>query len=243
MRGNAGTKSGIKLQMSDAFTSSLRNKSSAWCWLAAAALLTWGVFDRSVDANDNNTSAPVALALGQNVDEEAAEGPADDASPKKKKPDIISVRPFLSVDKFPPGGECEVLMYVTVKEGWHINANPAMPDNFIATTVTLKSKQKCELTNIKYPKSHPITLAGIDEPVHTYDGQVAIRGVILIPVTAAGQVDEMEIHVRYQACNDKSCLPPATLVFKTKVPVAGIGQEVKAVNQNLFRAEDEKEKK
>lgn len=230
------------MQMSDSFIKPLR-KASCSLLLAAVGAWAWGLLDRTAGANDGIDSAPVMLAFGRNFDEQPAATPEQNAPPKKKKPDLISVRPFLSVDKLPPGGECEILLYVTVKEGWHINANPAMPDNFIATTMTLKSKQKCELDEVKYPKSHPITLPGLKEPVHTYDGRVAIRGVISVPVTAAGQVDEIEIHVRYQACNDKSCLPPTTLVFKTKVPVAGIGQEVKAVNQNLFRAEDEKEKK
>lgn len=209
--------------------------------LLAMVALTAGLIPRTIDAYDAKNTAPAVPATQQNLDERSTETLAEETAPKKKKPEMISVRPFLSVDRLPPGGECEILIYVTVKEGWHINANPAMPDNFIPTTVTLKSKHKCELTSIKYPKSHPMTLAGIDEPVHTYDGRIAIRGVIGIPITAAGQVDEIEIHVRYQACNDKSCLSPTTLTFKTKVPVAGIGQEVKAVNQNLFRAEDEKE--
>lgn len=173
--------------------------------------------------------------------EEAAEESNDDAS-KKKKTEKISLRPYLSVDKLPPGNQCEILLYVTVQEGWHINANPAMPENFIPTKVTLKSKQKCELVELKYPKARELSLQGFKEPVHTYDGRVAIRGVVTVPITAAGQVDEFELHVRYQACNDQNCLPPTTLVFKTKVPVAGLGQEVKPLNQNLFRAEEEKAK-
>ncbi|MFN0197036.1 MAG: protein-disulfide reductase DsbD domain-containing protein [Planctomycetaceae bacterium] len=207
--------------------------------VAAALLLflTLNVADHlAVADEDVIEEAPVS---GREIAQGAPKN-GEKSSPAPKKTEVVTAKAYLSVDRFPAGDECEILIYLTIKEGWHINANPAQPDNFIPTTVKLKSKQNCTLDDIKYPEPIEFSFPGLKEPLHVYEGKVAIRGVISVPVTSAGQVDEIELHIRYQSCNDKSCLPPKTLVLKSKVQVAGIGQKVTPENEDLFRAEDEK---
>jgi uncharacterized protein YyaL (SSP411 family) len=164
----------------------------------------------------------------------AAEQPA---APGKKEEQLISAKAYLSVDKLPPGGTCQIALIVEIKEGWHINTNPAQPDFLIPTTFTLKSKLGTKLAQANYPAGRKITISGFDEPLVVYDQRAFIRGILQVPREAAGQLDEIELQLRYQACNDARCLSPKTFTIRTRLPIAAPGEPVKPMNPELFRKE------
>ena len=139
------------------------------------------------------------------------------------------------MDKLPAGGTCQFIVLLDVKDGWHINANPPSPDHLIPTKVTFKSKLGTKLSDPKYPKGHGLKFAGEDSEASVYEGEVAIRGVLSIPEKAAGQVDDMEISITYQACNDTGCRPPKTIKLTGKLGVANRGEPTKSINARLFK--------
>lgn len=159
----------------------------------------------------------------------AAETPA----PKDGKPEIVTARAYLNVDRLPAGSKCRIVVFIDIQKGWHINQNPAVPENLIPTKVSLKSGQKVTLTDLKYPAGEKLKIPGFDEDARVYEGQIAVYGTLNIPAEAA-EADMTEISVRYQPCNDKSCLAPKTVKLNGKVPIATPGQAVKFINQNLF---------
>ena len=156
-------------------------------------------------------------------------------SPKKpaKKPELVTTRAFLSVDKFPAGGRCKIVVFVDIKEGWHINANPANPNFLIPTVLSVKSKLGCKLTDVRYESGKEIEVPG-SPTLHVYEKKTAIRGVLEIPANAFGKTDEIEILVRYQPCSDAKCLPPKTAKLTGKVTIVRSATEVKQINANLF---------
>lgn len=154
------------------------------------------------------------------------------------KKDKVTAEAHLSVDKLPPGGECKILIRLTVQEGWHINSNPASPEGFIATEVSFKGKQGTQLGSLKYPKGKAIQMQDLEEMVSVYDGKVNIFGVLKVPPTAAGQTEEMEIVVKYQACDDQKCLLPTTVKLSGKLPIAKADEQVRSVNEKLFKPQE-----
>jgi len=162
---------------------------------------------------------------------------AEPTSPAPKKKDKLKAEAHLSVDKLPPGGECQVLIRLTIDPGWHINTNPAMPKEFVPTEIAITGKQGTKLAELKFPKGKPFHMQDLDEDVWVYDGRVDIRGKLHVPPTAAGKTEEIEIAVKYQACDDKTCLLPTTYKLVGKLPVATTPDEVKPVNEKLFPPE------
>ncbi len=153
---------------------------------------------------------------------------------EKKKDEKLTARAFLSVDKLPAGRTCKIVLLVDVNAGWHINANPAKPDFLKPTTFSLKSKHGTKMTVPRYPAGKKLSIKGFDEPLLVYDKRVAIFGTLNIPQNAAGKSEEIQLHLHYQACNDSQCLRPTTLTLQGRLPVAGPGEPVKQINQNLF---------
>ncbi|MFO1094184.1 MAG: DUF255 domain-containing protein [Planctomycetaceae bacterium] len=161
----------------------------------------------------------------------AAQASADEA----KKHDKVSATAYLSVDKIPAGGECNVAVVLNVKEGWHVNANPAQPKFLIPTELTAKLPDGFSLADVKYPAGKEFAQQGSDEALSVYEGRVVLYGKLKAPAAAAGKTAEAEITVRYQACNDQMCLRPMKLLLKGQFAVAKTGEKPQSINQSLFK--------
>ncbi|MCA9022707.1 MAG: hypothetical protein KDA74_21305, partial [Planctomycetaceae bacterium] len=154
------------------------------------------------------------------------------ASPKKQ---LVTAKAYLSVDKLPAGKTCQVAIVLAIEEGWHINRNPASPDFLVPTTFTIKSNQNIKLSDVKYPAGHAFSVAGFDQPLQVYEKQAIIRGTLTIPAAAGGKAEQLELNVKYQACNDKTCIRPTTVSLKGNFQIARPGEPVNQVNQKWFQ--------
>ena len=169
---------------------------------------------------------------------------------KKKKHEKVSVRTYLSTKRLPAGRKIKIALLIKIDKGWHINSNLKKPEFVVPTSVTLKTKQGSKLINMKYPKGKKLLADGFDVPLIVYEDEIQLFGEIEIPAKSAGKIEELEILVRYQACNEKTCLAPHSIKMKAKIPIAQVGEEVKKINQKLFvkpkvvkRKEADKQKK
>lgn len=148
--------------------------------------------------------------------------------------DLVKAEAHLSTERLPAGDKCQILIRLTIHEGWHTYANPPKSEEDIPTEIEFKGKLGTKLTKLKYPvgaKYDPMD--GVDTKL-VYDGRVDIRGVLEVPASASGENEEMEITVKFQACDDSRCLRPDVVKLKGKLPVSKLGEPVKLVNEKLF---------
>jgi uncharacterized protein YyaL (SSP411 family) len=183
-----------------------------------------------VPAETSIVSAELAFAPAEELIS-AAEPTDEDA----KKHDKVAAAAYLSVDKIPAGGECLVAIVLDVKQGWHINANPAQPKFLIPTELTATLPAELKLTDIRYPAGKEFRQKGLDEALKVYEGRVILYGKIKAPAAAAGQNVGAEMTVRYQSCNEQMCLPPKKLALTGSFSVAAKGEKSKPINQSLFK--------
>jgi uncharacterized protein len=162
---------------------------------------------------------------------------AETVKPGNPKEAKVKAEAHLSVEKLIPGENCNICIRLKIMPGWHINTNPASPEGFLATEVSFKGKRGTKLLDVKYPKGIKLTMDGVDEPLSVYEGSVDLFGKLQVPADAAGMMEDMEIVVRYQACNDRICQAPATVSLKGQLPVAKTGETVKPLNEKLFKGQ------
>ena len=160
--------------------------------------------------------------------------PKSEPADKPKKTEILAAEAHLSVDRLPAGSSCRIAMVLDIKEGWHINQNPPDPDLQSPTTFTMKSKHGSKLLNVKYPKGHKFLPMGAPEAIVVYEGHIVLFATIEVPESAAGETEEFDLLVKYQACSNDRCEPPKTLKLSGKVEVAPVGEKVKTINDKLF---------
>ncbi|MFH1301904.1 MAG: DUF255 domain-containing protein [Planctomycetota bacterium] len=190
------------------------------------------MWEQDSDPNIDESSEQLA-AINPGIDLLIAAG----LGQTEQKKNLVSAKAYLSVDKLPAGKTCQVAIVLTIEEGWHINTNPSSPDFLVPTTFTVKSMQNIKLTNVKYPGGHAFNVEGFDQPLQVYEKQAIVRGTLEIPADAAGKEEQLELNVKYQACNDKTCIRPTTVSLKGKFRIAKPGEPVKQLNQQWFQPE------
>jgi DsbC/DsbD-like thiol-disulfide interchange protein len=113
----------------------------------------------------------------------------------------------------------EIVLELKVKEGFHVQANPASKPNLIATKVDLTAAREVEVGKAIYPKAKPYKVAGLDTMVGTYDKRFDVK----IPVQATAKITPgtvvLEGRIKYQACDDKVCFPPTIAKFTASIKV------------------------
>ncbi len=164
-------------------------------------------------------------------------GACSPASEKVTAPELVKIRTLFSTDKLSTTQPTEFVVLATIEPKWHINANPAHPDYLIPTTVTVKSKTGVTVAAVSFPAGIDLRMEGESEPVKVYEGEVRFRGTFTVPAAAAGKPDELEVVVQYQACNDKTCLPPKKVSTTHAIEVVPAGQSVQAINREYFPSE------
>ena len=163
-----------------------------------------------------------------------ASGATRDADDNKQAQHHVSAKAFLANDRLPAGGTSRIGILLTIAPDWHINTNPAHPDFLIPTTIELKSKHGVTMAEPVYPAGGELKLEGLDSAYHVYEDEVLVTADLAIPRTAASKLEEFELTIRYQACNDQNCERPKTLKFAARVPVAAVGEPVIAINKSVF---------
>ena len=193
--------------------------------------------EKTEERSGTNSKPAIVLTNGNDSKEKTGETLillAEQQDEKPKKDELIRARAYLSTDRLPAGGTCQIVVLLNVKAGWHINANPPQPDYLKPTKATFKSSVGVSLSDTKYPKGHGFQLDGETEEAIVYEGEIAIHGTLIVPRESSGKVDDMEIMIHYQACNEKGCQPPKTITLKGRLAVAKMGEGVKPINSKLF---------
>lgn len=102
-------------------------------------------------------------------------------------------------------GAVRVIVTVKVAAGYHVNAHRPNEEFLIPTALTLQSSDVTfDEPTYPAPKEQKFSFNG-DKPLLVYDGSFEITAV-----AKAAPTKPVELTLRYQACDDERCLPPAT---------------------------------
>lgn len=110
-------------------------------------------------------------------------------------------------------------VYISVKKGFHIQANKVSDEFIIPTTIEIDSSEVLSVGIQKYPKPKKFRLAGTTQNMPVYDGTFKI--LIECKIKESVQKGKYTVHAKlhYQACNYKTCFFPKTMTFPIEVNV------------------------
>ena len=152
------------------------------------------------------------------------------------KPPVVRVTNYWSATGLKPGGQIVLGLVLDIAKPYHINSDHPK-ENYIATKVDLvNAPPEVRSSTPIFPEAHEVELGTgtAKEKISVFSD----RTILYVPfsVTAAAQPGEKEIElkIQYQACDDKSCLPPQDLAVKTKLLVVAPGMEVNPANESIF---------
>ena len=109
-----------------------------------------------------------------------------------------------------PGSTVSAKIHARMREGYHCNSNTPSDQYLIPLKLTW-TPGPLQVAAIKYPKPASEKFAFAEKPLSIYSGQFDIMTDFKIPADAKPGQTTITGKVKYQACDDRSCMPPKTL--------------------------------
>lgn len=118
------------------------------------------------------------------------------------------------------GGALGVEGVATIERGWHINAHkPNQP--FLKPTIleiTVPAGVTIDSVNYPRPEARKFGFAG-DTELLVYEGKLGLTSAIRVAPDFTGSRITLSALLHYQACDDSTCLRPATATAKVDIVV------------------------
>lgn len=138
--------------------------------------------------------------------------------PGETPPPVVSVSAPKNVAV--AGGESvDARISVSVRDGYHVQANPASEDYLIPTRLEFKSGPDITIRRLTYPPGRPYRLKGTDKDLQTYEGTFDVLVSLTVSASARPGKRILDGQLRFQACDSTTCYFPASVSVTFAVDV------------------------
>ncbi len=150
-----------------------------------------------------------------------------------QRPPIEKAKLELATDRsaYLAGGEARIAATIEVDPGWHIQSNTPSFDYLIPTQLELRLPSGWAEAKIEYPDHIFWSSEFEEEPLAVFEGTTNILASVVIPKGFDRPVGEVEARLRYQACDERTCLPPTEATANLRL---SIGEEGELQHTGLF---------
>jgi thiol:disulfide interchange protein len=131
------------------------------------------------------------------------------------------------------GERARIAAVAAVEDGWHIQSHTPSFDYLIPTELTVELPAGWDAAEIEYPPHTMWTAQFEPEPLAVYEGRVRIIASLTVPADWAEPATEVTARLRYQACDERQCLPPRDATARV---VLAVGERGEPANEALFAA-------
>ncbi|HNY38957.1 MAG TPA: protein-disulfide reductase DsbD N-terminal domain-containing protein [Bryobacteraceae bacterium] len=119
-----------------------------------------------------------------------------------------------------PGERIQPRLTATIEEGWHLYSLKPLEGGPIATKIAVPAPQQFKLVG---QVDAPVPLTAHEESfgmsVEFYLGEVEFTLPLEVNRDAKPGPHKLTVTARYQACDNKQCLPPKTVTVESSVTV------------------------
>jgi thiol:disulfide interchange protein len=126
--------------------------------------------------------------------------------------------------KVDPGSRVKVVLHATIAEGFHINSNTPNDEFLIPVTVE-SADSSWPIAKVSYPAPKVLNLAVSEKPLSAFEGKTDIGLTFDIGTSTPTGKHVVPVEFGYQACDDRSCLPPRTITANLTFEVTGAAPE------------------
>jgi thiol:disulfide interchange protein DsbD len=151
-----------------------------------------------------------------------------------QKSNIVKISLVSSQDKVHPNSKLKVALKADVEEGWHINSNKPNEDFLIKSDVVSKN-EKFPFAKIVFPEARNATLSFSDKPVSVFEENFVIGLLINIDKSLSPGNYKIPIQLKYQACNNQSCMPPTSITDTIQISVVDSNTVINQINKDEFK--------
>src|ERR1051325_8091252 len=111
-----------------------------------------------------------------------------------------------------------------IAPGWHLYSITQGAGGPIPTRITVPDGQSFKLAgNVSGPRPRVQMDPNFEINTETHEGSVTFSAPLVVAADASTGAQQLNINVRFQACDDTKCLPPRTLKLNARVMLAATG--------------------
>lgn len=146
------------------------------------------------------------------------------ADPSSVSADHVSLEIEAPPQGAPRGGRMPFDVLASIESGWHINGHKPAQSFLIATALSFTLPAGVSTGSVEYPPpvKKKFAFSGDDELL-VYEGKLGLATTLNVPADYTATEVEVEAVLRYQACNDTTCRPPATA--RTSMTIAVVAAD------------------
>lgn len=160
---------------------------------------------------------------------------AQDAPALPSPSAVVKPHTYVSLERVPRGNEFQVAVVAEIARGFHMNSHQPSDKYLIPTTLTPQLPAGFRLIDTLYPPGHLEKFSfSPNKPLDVYTDKVNLRLLLAAQADAPLGAVTIPITLRYQACNDTTCLQPVKLPLEAKLTVAAAGAKARAVHPEIF---------
>jgi Disulphide bond corrector protein DsbC len=174
--------------------------------------------------------ASLLAPAGLNADAAATGAPAQLSN--------IGINGFFSVDPAQQGSSFQAAIVLDIPEGLHVNSNRPLGKYAVPTVVKVEAPRGLRVTPVVYPAARVRAFrfgdGAPEERLAVYEGRAIARFNVSVPAGYELGVARVRVSVRFQACNDEVCFPPATRELTLPIAIVGRDTPMNHINGEYF---------
>ena len=134
---------------------------------------------------------------------------------------VVSVKVVAPPGPLIPGQPAVLNIDLAISSPYHINSDRPLQDYLIPTSVEFEPIPEIRFGNAVFPLALTKKFGFSESPMAVYEGTIRAT-VELTPIADLGSRKlAIKGRIRYQACDDRACLPPAYQPFALTLPASG----------------------
>lgn len=150
---------------------------------------------------------------------------------------VVKPHAYVSLAPVPKGKQFEIAVVADIARGFHINSHHPSDAYLIPTTLAAQLPAGFQLLDTHYPAGRLEKFSfSPQKPLDVYTGSVTLQLRLLAHPNAALGATIIPVTLRFQACNDTTCLPPVNVSLRVPLEVAAAGARARAVHPEIFSA-------
>jgi thioredoxin:protein disulfide reductase len=126
---------------------------------------------------------------------------------------VVSIQPIAPAGTFQAGQPIAVAVELAIAGPYHINSDRPLEDYLIPTTLDFAPQPGVTFGRPTFPAAINKRFAFSQSPLSVFEGTVRILTEITLDPALKPEDITLRGTVRYQACNESTCLPPVRKAF------------------------------
>jgi thiol:disulfide interchange protein DsbD len=147
---------------------------------------------------------------------------------------IIDTDGYASLTVFHPGSKGFIAVRAMIKNEWHINSDAPLDKYLIPTVLEVTAPEGITVAGILYPEPEMLKLQISDAKMPLYHGAVNFGAIIECSDDIAPGDYTIRAALKYQGCNDMTCLEPATAIEEITIRIGTMEDLEEMAHDEIF---------